>query len=357
MFAAGNGSDSGSEHDEELCSDLESLLIGGGAPKSPKTSTAAAAKPLPLHSRILEKPPADNSFFSAQVQESERCAFFILPVLKTPTRSHFFLCTLSVLLWCLSARTRSNLLIFHLSQICSFFNRKAMAPKNSANNQPRAAPADKAAPNSAAAGSFEAPQRHPAQNYSRSPQNNTRPSPAAPAVQGAAAYGVPARHGGVGAVVVRAEGPSDFPSLGDSSIVGRATNSAANDNRGTGGIENRAPQAHMNAAAAAPAFVPLHQLQQQPRVFDENFFTNGMVFKANNKTYGECLQRQVTHTHSLSLSHSLTLSLSLVLSHTHFCQTLFAVPLPSVSCQVITPPTRCLSARCLALMHYPTFIP
>ena len=97
MFAAGNGSDSGSEHDEELCSDLESLLIGGGDPKSPRTSAPAATKTPPPHSRILEKPPADNSFFSAQVQEAERCAFFLFLTscdLKMPTP--FSSCILSV---------------------------------------------------------------------------------------------------------------------------------------------------------------------------------------------------------------------------------------------------------------------
>jgi len=116
-----------------------------------------------------------------------------------------------------------------------------------------------------------------------------------PAVAGpASAYVVHAPGRGAGPVVVN---PSDFPSLDDTSMVGRATGLAAATNRartGTGAAESRTAQSgHLNPSAA-PMFVPVVTPQVQPRVYKTDSFTNGMIFKANNQTYGECLQRQVS---------------------------------------------------------------
>jgi len=97
-------------------------------------------------------------------------------------------------------------------------------------------------------------------------------------------FAVHAPGGGAGNRVINPQDKGDFPSLGDTSVVGRSTNGAAGR-----GIENRPPSNSGHMIPAAPAFVPA----QQPRVYNQNSFKNGMIFKANNNTYGECLRRQV----------------------------------------------------------------
>ena len=107
-------------------------------------------------------------------------------------------------------------------------------------------------------------------------------------------------------MVVNPQDQGDFPSLGDTSLVGRATSGVR-----AGGIENR-PQSnsgHMNPSVA-PVFVPAAAKQPvpapQPRVYNQNSFTNGMIFKANNSTYGECLQRQLFGLPANQMTRSLT---------------------------------------------------
>ena len=122
--------------------------------------------------------------------------------------------------------------------------------------------------------------------------------------QGPAAYGVHAPGGGAGQVVVNPNDAGDFPSLGDTSLVGRASGVKAagvTSNGRAGGVENKAPplSVQMNPAAA-PVFVPV----AQPRAFDVNSFRNGMIFKASNTTYGECLQRQVCFHSAMIVSYS-----------------------------------------------------
>ena len=120
----------------------------------------------------------------------------------------------------------------------------------------------------------------------KNPQASNQPPAGAP-------YGVPAPAGGAGKVVVR---DVEFPPLENTSLVGRSTKplstppSSSGRGSSAGGIENKPPQDSRSVghvAASAPAFVPM------PRMVDETSFANGMIFKANNQTYGECLKRQV----------------------------------------------------------------
>ena len=107
-----------------------------------------------------------------------------------------------------------------------------------------------------------------------------------------AAYAVHAPHGGAGNVVVEADDTSEFPTLGDTSIVGRSVAAAASGLQKIN-INQISPAATNLNAATAQAFVPVpNPAAQEPR-FSAHMFKNGMIFKANERTYGECLQRQL----------------------------------------------------------------
>ena len=108
----------------------------------------------------------------------------------------------------------------------------------------------------------------------------------------AAAYAVHAPGGGAGQVVVPAHDTSEFPSLGDTSLVGRAVPAGNGLQNGTG---NRPCPASSNLnPATAQAFVPVPRppVRHAQETYKKPFL-NGMIFKADDKTYGECLQRQL----------------------------------------------------------------
>jgi hypothetical protein len=107
-----------------------------------------------------------------------------------------------------------------------------------------------------------------------------------------AAYAVHAPHGGAGHVVVEAHNTSEFPSLGDTSVVGRIGGPAANGLQNVN-VNQISPAASNLNPATAQAFVPVPKPAAQPRRFSADTFKNGMIFKANDQTYGECLRRQL----------------------------------------------------------------
>lgn len=119
----------------------------------------------------------------------------------------------------------------------------------------------------------------------------------------AAAYAVHAPGGGAGQVVVTANDTSEFPALGDTSLVGRALQAGDGSQSGT---DNRhSPAASNLNPATAQAFVPVPRPPIR-HVQEYKSFRNGMIFKADGHTYGECLQRQLFGLPSNQMDRSLS---------------------------------------------------
>ena len=213
IFAAGNEPESGTD-DEDF--ELMQTMLSGGRSSG---GAAPTGPTVPSHSRVLEKPPADNAAFDATVKEAERKAI----------------------------------------EQMNLGQGAATVPARPATTRQLAQ----------AAGATK-----------RQTKN---------AQAGPVAVHSPGK--GAGPTVVKTENPAEFPSLGDSSLVGRTRTAVAASAKGSSIVkENSTPN-----ATAMPASVPETRSspQAEPRVYDDGSFTNGVIFKANNQTYGECLQRQL----------------------------------------------------------------